>query len=221
MPEIIVATDQFLTLLGGSRTHFSHIKQAVSEAPILTAADGGADTALANNLSPEAVIGDFDSISPETLEKIPPERCHHIAEQDSTDFEKCISRIEAPLIIAVGFSGARLDHQLAVLTVMAKYPDKTVILLGEDDLCFLVPERLKLDLPTGCRFSIFPFAPVKGESTGLKYPINGLTLSPLGMVGTSNEVEGPVDLRLPGRTSFVLLPPKQLKAAIAALVKAV
>lgn len=213
----IVRTRTFLTLLGGAKTQFKHVNQALSLAPILVAADGGADTALAAGHRPVAVIGDMDSISDDARAQIPAERLHHIPEQDSTDFAKCLRSVEAPVILAVGFAGGRLDHQLAACTTLVNFPDQVVILLTEEDVCFLAPLKLRLDLAAGTRVSLYPMGPVKGRSTGLVYPIDGLTLSPSTRVGTSNEAEGPVELEFESRDMLVLLPRDQLDMVLRAL----
>lgn len=140
MSANIVHTPLFLTLLGGASTHFIHIKQALKIAPILVAADGGADTALAAGHMPEAVIGDMDSISAAAQEQIADNSLHFIAEQDSTDFAKCLRSIEAPAILALGFAGGRLDHQLAACTTLVNFPHKKVLLLTDEDVCFLCPD---------------------------------------------------------------------------------
>ena len=217
MMAIIVQARTFLTLLGGAPTSGSDLREALALAPVLVAADGGADTALTAGQMPDAVIGDMDSISPQTRARIAHDRLHHIAEQDSTDFAKCLHRIRAPLILALGFAGGRLDHQLAACTTLVNFPDQTVLLIGEEDICFLCPQSFAIDLPVGTRFSLFPMGPVKGQSRGLKYPIDGLTLSPATRVGTSNEVTGPVQLRFERREMLVLVPRFCLDAVVAAL----
>lgn len=217
MPQNIVHASTLMTLLGGGLTQFSHVKQSLTVAPILVAADGGADTALAAGVVPVAVIGDMDSISPETRSQIAPDALHHIAEQDSTDFEKCLRSVEAPAILALGFTGGRLDHQLAACTALVRFPDKIVLMLSEDDVCFLCPERLQIDLPKGTRFSLYPMGQVRGQSEGLKYPIDGLTFSPAAQVGTSNEVTGPVSVRIDKREMLVIVPRDCLQSVLSAL----
>lgn len=214
---IIVRTRTFLTLLGGAKTQLKHVNQALRSAPTLVAADGGADTALAARHMPVAVIGDMDSISDAARAQIPAERLHHIPEQNSTDFAKCLRSIEAPAILAVGFAGGRLDHQLAACTTLVNFPDQVVILLTQEDVCFLAPLKLRLDLAAGTRVSLYPMGPVKGRSTGLTYPIDGLTLSPATRVGTSNKADGPVELEFESRDMLVLLPRDQLDIALRSL----
>lgn len=213
----IVQTPTFLTLLGGAPTQLNDVNQMLKVAPILVAADGGADTALAAGHVPAAVIGDMDSISEATRARIPAQALHHIAEQDSTDFAKCLSRIKAGAILALGFAGGRLDHQLAACTTLVNFPDDRVIMIADEDICFLCPEAFEIDLAPGTRVSLFPMAPVQGTSTGLVYPIDGLTLSPGTRVGTSNEATGPVRVQLDRHKMLMILPRDCLALALEAL----
>lgn len=216
----IVHTPLFMTLLGGASTHFSHVNQSLTKAPILVCADGGAELAVAHGLSPEAVIGDMDSLSAQTRAKLDPSRVHHIAEQDSTDFDKCLRAVRAPAILAHGFTGGRLDHQLAACTALVRHPEHRCILMGEEDLCFLAPFEFEIDLPVGTRFSLYPMGEVAGSSSGLKYPIDGLVMSPATRGGTSNEVTGPVRLRVEARLMLVLLPLAHVDQVLHALASA-
>lgn len=181
------------------------------------AADSGAAAVLAHGHSPEAVIGDLDSLGAETRAALPGDRVHLIAEQDSTDFDKCLRNVAAPLILGIGFLGARIDHQLSVFNRLAARPDKRCVLLGRDDVVCLAPPSLTLDLAPGTRVSLFPMAPVTGRSTGLRWPIDGLEFAPDGRVGTSNEATGPVHLETDAPGLLVILP----RPALAPLLTAV
>ena len=216
----IVHTPLFMTLLGGAPTHFRHVIQSLKKAPILVCADGGAELAVAHDLKPEAVIGDMDSLSADARAKLDPACVHHIAEQDSTDFEKCLCSVSTPAILAHGFSGGRLDHQLAACTALVRHPEQRCILMGEEDLCFLAPSEFAINLPVGTRFSLYPMGEVSGRSEGLKYPIDGLVMSPATRGGTSNEVIGPVRLSVKARLMLVLLPVEHVDEVLRALVPA-
>ncbi|MBK5933875.1 thiamine pyrophosphokinase [Rhodovulum imhoffii] len=210
-----------ITILGGGAVAPGDLSEALRLAPELVAADGGADTALAQGLIPRKVIGDFDSISEATRAAIPPDRLCPIAEQDSTDFEKCLRSVSAPLILGLGVLGARLDHQMAALNALARFPAKRIVLLGERDICFLCPPRLGLDLPEGTRLSLFPLAPASGNSTGLRWPIDGLVFAPDGRVGTSNITVAPrVEMVVTAAAMLVILPRAALAAAVAGLMAA-
>lgn len=195
-----------MALVGGAAAAKATLDAALSLARRVVAADGGAMTALARGIEPEAIIGDFDSLGPSLRAAFAPRTLHHVAEQDSTDFEKCLTRIDAPLILGAGFSGARLDHQLAVCNVLVRYPQKRCILIGEDDIVFLAPPAMSLDMAPGARVSLFPMGVVEGRSDGLNWPIDGLTLTPDGQIGTSNFALGRVELSVTAPKLLVILP---------------
>ncbi|MTH76417.1 thiamine diphosphokinase [Paracoccus aestuariivivens] len=193
-----------VTLIGGGTVSQDDLDVARGFAPVIAAADGGADHALASGLLPEAVFGDFDSLSDHALATIPRDRLHHIPEQDSTDFEKCLSRIDAPFVLAVGFGGTRYDHFLAALNVLVRRVGPPCILIAGDDVIVPAPPSIALDLAAGTRLSLFPMGPARGRSRGLKWPIDGLDFAPDGRIGTSNEVLGRVELELDGQILLIL-----------------
>jgi thiamine pyrophosphokinase len=214
---MIVSTQNSVTLLGASAVSVEDIEEILPFAPILVAADGGAETAMATGRTPDAVIGDFDSLPQLVRETIPIDRIHPIAEQETTDFEKCLSRIDAPLILAIGFAGRRLDHELAVYNALVRHPERRCIVIGSHDVAFHAPRTLVMDLPEGSRLSLFPMAGVEGRSAGLRWPIDGIRFAPDGRIGTSNEVIGPVRLGFEGDGMLVIVPRAALAVAIAAL----
>jgi thiamine pyrophosphokinase len=213
----IVHYSEPVTLLGGGAADPALLHMALGLAPILIAADGGANMAVAEGLRPDLVIGDFDSVRPETLAAIPLARQVHVPDQDTTDFEKCLMRIEAPLFLGVGFTGARLDHELAVWNALVRYPGRRCVLIGQEDVIFAAPDRLQLPLAAGVRVSLFPMRAVSGQSGGLRWPIAGIDFAPDGLIGTSNEATGPVELEFSGGGMLVILPRDCLRVAIAAL----
>lgn len=192
----------------------------MDRAPVVVAADGGATSLLAAGHMPDAVIGDFDSITADTRTAIAPERLHHIPEQDSTDFHKCLSRIETPLVLAVGFAGGRMDHLLAVFNVLARLPNRRCIVVGDDDVCVLAPPRLALDVTPGTTVSLFPMGAVTAQSSGLQWPLDGIGFAPDGQSGTSNRATGPVTLDTHGPKLLLLLPIDALDVLIAGLDQA-
>ncbi len=217
MSDRIVDFHEPVTLVGGGDADAGQLRLALSLAPVLLAADGGANMAVAEGLTPELVIGDLDSATAKTLAAIPPERHMKVTEQESTDFEKCLARIVAPFILGLGFMGPRADHGLAAWNALIRHSGRRCILLGAKDLAFAAPARLALDLEPGTRLSLFPMARVTGQSQGLRWPIDGLVLAPDARIGVSNEVEGPVTLTFDGPGMLVILPVSCLAEAIRAL----
>lgn len=214
---MIVHEAEQITLIGGANLSDQHLKQALALAPHVVAADRGADHALARGIVPQAVIGDFDSISDAARARIPPAAQHPDPDQDTTDFEKCLAAISAPLIIGLGFCGDRLDHQLAACSALARFPGQRCILMGECDALFLCPPAIRLPLDAGCRVSLFPMGAVEGRSDGLRWPIGGLTMAPDGRIGTSNRALGPVHLEMTAPKMLVMVPADRLGLVAAAL----
>lgn len=215
IPRLVIS-ELGVTVIGGGVVRPVELMTALSLAPTLVAADGGADRALSLGQAPDWVIGDLDSISSAAREIIPAERIVHVAEQDSTDFTKCLTRIAAPFVLAVGFSGLRLDHTLAALTALANIGRPVSIMLNSDDIVFLAPPRLTLPLMPGTRVSLYPMGPAHGVSTGLEWPIEGIEFAPGTRVGTSNRATGLVTLRVEGKM-FVILPRETLTTVLTAL----
>ncbi|WP_104491231.1 thiamine diphosphokinase [Paracoccus denitrificans] len=211
-----LASARPVTLIGGAPVGRADLEQALALAPVVAAADSGADTALSHGLMPAAVWGDFDSISARARAEIPLANQHPIAEQNSTDFEKCLSNLDAPFVVALGFSGARHDHFLSVLNVLARRIGPPCILIAGEDVITLAPPRLALDLAPGTRVSLFPMGPATGRSQGLKWPIDGLAFAPGGRSGTSNQATGPVTLECDG-PMLLILPRSELATLARAL----
>jgi thiamine pyrophosphokinase len=114
-----------------------------------------------------------------------------LAEQETTDLEKCLYSIDAPLYLGVGFTGRRFDHTLAALHALLRWPAKRIVLIGPEDAIFLAPLQWQISLPEGTRVSLFPLAPVRGlHSSGLTWPIDGLDFAPGLRIGTSNKATG-------------------------------
>ncbi|ASP22921.1 thiamine pyrophosphokinase [Antarctobacter heliothermus] len=216
----IVHDDAPVLLVGGGEVDQQVLAAALPAARQVVAADGGAVQLLSLGRMPDAVYGDMDSLSPEVQGQLAPGVLRAIPEQNSTDFDKCLRHIEAPLVLGYGFLGHRLDHQLAAMTVLVRRADRRCLLIGAEDVVMVCPPQLSLDLPNGTRFSLYPMAPVTGRSTGLRWPIDGLAFTPAGTTGTSNEVSGPVQLHMDAPAMLLILPVACLSALLAGLADA-
>ncbi|AHM02553.1 Thiamin pyrophosphokinase [Roseibacterium elongatum DSM 19469] len=206
-----------VTLLGGGVVAPGDLDLALARAPALVAADGGAGAALAAGHMPEAVIGDMDSLDPRDRARLEG-RLVPITEQDSTDFDKALRSVTARLVIAVGFAGARIDHELAAYHTLVARPERACVILGACDIVFHVQGEVALDLPVGTRLSLFPLAGVRGRATGLRWPVDDLAFHPASRIGTSNETVAPrVRLRFDAAGMLAILPRTHLDAVLSAL----
>lgn len=217
-----VVSDAGITLVAGGPVDRATLRLALKHAPMLVAADGGADRALRHGAEPVAVIGDLDSISDTACVRLGASRLHRIDEQETTDLDKSLRSIRARFILALGVTGGRLDHALAALSSLLRHQKAggvPCIVIAGRDVIFAAPRSLSLRLPVGERISLYPMAAITGRSTGLRWPIDGLTLAPDGRIGTSNAVANPrVTLDFDSDGMLVILPRRNLRAVIAALV---
>ena len=218
MNNKIIHSTQPITLVGGGVVNAQDIALALTLAPTCVAADGGADAALTAGIVPDAVIGDLDSISDRARAQIPEAAVHHIAEQDSTDFDKVVRSVNAPVAVAVGFPGGRMDNALSVVHTLFARPDRRIVVLGEEDVVFLCPRRITLPTQPEDRVSLFPLSQVTGRSDGLFWPIEGLRFGPGVLSGTSNKATGPVTLEMDAPGMLCLLPRRFIQPVVQALL---
>lgn len=218
MKSPIVQSTKGVTLAGGGPFSARDLAFCRARAPVVVAADGGADRLLRFGVMPVAVIGDFDSLSADARRAIPAARQHRMTEQATTDFDKALRSVDAPFVLALGFAGARLDHGLAAFNTLIRRAAQRCILIGPRDLAFAAPAELELALTPGETLSLFPLAPVTGHSEGLEWPISGISFAPDGIIGTSNRVVAPrVRLCFDAPGMLVILQRRRLDAVIRAL----
>lgn len=207
--------DEPLTLVGGSGAAPEDISTALAFAPRLIAADGGAAAVLEAGYRPEHVIGDMDSLPVELRDSLR-DVLSPVAEQDTTDFEKCLLRVRAPRILALGVMGGRLDHQLAVLNVLSRYRNRQIVLFGTYDVAVLLPPRFSVRPTQGARLSLMPLGEARVWSEGLRWNVSGQPMAADGFLSISNEVAGAVQLHTEGPVMLVL-PAVELPAVWAGL----
>jgi thiamine pyrophosphokinase len=211
-------TATMITLLGGGSVDRVDLDCVLSFAPILAAADGGANIAFDWDIKPDAVVGDLDSVDRIRAEILDVPLVF-IDDQNSTDLEKCLARIQATVILGVGFFGGRLDHQLAALNVLCLHKNRAVLLIGSDDVIFRVPNNFSLKLNQHERVSLFPMSNVEAQSTGLKWPLDGLALRPNKQIGCSNiALGGDIMVRVLSGDMLMILPKHLLEHALNALL---
>lgn len=222
--------DAPVALIGGGAVDAGALAEARARATALIAADGGANRFAGEKGAVHAVIGDLDSLEDRAgWAGALGERLIHLPEQDTTDLEKCLYSVAAPLYLGVGFLGARADHSLGAAHLLLKRAAHRLILLDAEDALFLLPRRWRARLPVGTRVSLFPLAPTRAlASSGLRWPLDGLELAIGGVVSTSNEAaaeEVAAEFAPAGESGWSsvlgVLPRAHLAAAIESVTEAV
>ncbi len=165
----------------------------------LIGADGGTRHMLALGLMPDAVVGDLDSLEPETVAKLIAQGVdveRYPIAKDQTDLELAIERglrAGASEILLLGALGGRLDQTLANLLILAQRNWPVPLRLAEGSQLAQVlrsGETLMLHAAPGSTVSAIPLsAIVTGITyTGLEYPLHDATLSIGSTRGVSNVV---------------------------------
>lgn len=160
-------------------------------------ADGGYETALKYGITPDYIVGDFDSVK-----KMPSPKDHNIkvlpAEKDVTDTMYAAQlglRKGLNSFVLIGcLHGPRHDHTMANFHVMLYIIKKggTAIMADAESKTFLLGEsRLRITGQKNSTLSVFPFGSNSCNVSykGLKYPLDHWDLS-MGdtLMGVSNEI---------------------------------
>lgn len=162
------------------------------EQSFVICADGGLDTASRHGITPDLLIGDFDSVQgalPDGVETI-----RLKTEKDDTDL-MAAARVALQRdyrdFILLGAMGGRPDHSFANFCLLKYLADQgcRAVLLG--DACRIYVKNAgvtKLNARCGKTVSVFPFgAPYCTVSyRGLKYPLTEHRLTPDYALGVSN-----------------------------------
>jgi len=184
----ILPFDGLLIIVGGGVVDHELLRNLYVSGGHLVGADGGADEIVRAGLAPEAIVGDMDSLAnPDGW--LGRTRLVRIAEQDTTDFEKALYSTRAPVTVAMGMTGGRLDHTLAALDAMARHArNRNIILVDQEDVAAALTGSFDFEVAEGERVSVHPLGVVRFKrSFGLKYPLDGLKMVLGERTGTSNE----------------------------------
>ena len=180
---------EVIVLVNGSFPKHSFPLSYLTKSKTIICADGAANTAIKNNINPDYIIGDMDSIEKKYLSN---KKIIENKDQNTTDLEKvlnwCIlNKIQK--IILLGFSGKMEDHFLANFYITSYYSKKINIKIITDYFTILHLEKFKkIKCKTKTRISIIkalnnPIITTKG----LLYEINNTNLD-LPSHGISNQV---------------------------------
>lgn len=219
LPQIVNSA-AMMTLLGGGAVDRGDLDHALALAPVLVAADGGANRAFDWGIWPAAVIGDLDSVDRAQAQDadVP---LLFVDDQNSTDLQKCLAETHAGVVLGVGFLGGRLDHELAAITALCGVRDRAVVLIGAEDVVFRVPADFTLELQAETRVSLFPMSAVEAQSEGLAWALDGLPFRPNGQIGCSNIASGGVArVRIASGDMLMILPKALLLQVVDALCDA-
>ncbi|MDV7187650.1 thiamine diphosphokinase [Lutibacter sp. TH_r2] len=152
------------------------------------AIDGAYNHFEANNIVPDLVTGDFDSINsvPTTVEVI------NTPDQNFTDFEKALQILKERGYTSIdiyGGSGKEHDHFLGNLSTALLWKKNVRITFFDDyGTYFFIEDECVLDNVLDKTISLIPFPIAQGVKTeGLKYPLKNEPLTFGKRIGTRNK----------------------------------
>lgn len=193
---------KYLIVTGGEATNefaVDMIKNGGFE--VIMAVDSGMELLYQLHLHPDIIVGDFDSVNPDTLEYFEENEqidiCILDPEKDETDTEFAVReaiRRGALDIAIIGATGRRIDHMLGNLAILGIGISENISLRLLDPhnriRMFNEPFTIKKSEQYGKYVSLIPYF---GEVTsvtlqGMKYPLKDYTLNGFHTLSISNEI---------------------------------
>jgi thiamine pyrophosphokinase len=168
---------------------------------LITAADSGMDFLYRNHITPDIIVGDFDSADGNSLdyfrEQSRVEFCRLNTEKDDTDTEfairDAISRGMTELTV-LGATGNRLDHVLSNIDLLGIgiENDVGIEIVDDHNRIRMINQSMVISKKEqfGTFISLIPYSDkVKNLTlTGFKYNLTDFTMGGFGSLGISNEI---------------------------------
>lgn len=150
-------------------------KYMLEKAPYVVCCDGAFRSYMSSGHTPDAIIGDGDSITPEEKE-LTKGLFHHIREQDDNDLTKAVrfvTNLGKKHLLLLGTTGKREDHTLGNIGLLNYYFNRGIdaLTLTEHGLFHMFHGNNSFASFPGQQISIFNFGCTTLESEGLKYPL--------------------------------------------------
>lgn len=165
----------------GSIESLPLIKCALKPYPFLVAVDGGLSYCDKMDLTPNLIVGDFDSTPPHLLEKYRAIPMHRLErDKDETDLEVAVHLILNPSIEKLAIFGGmrkRTDHFLSNLHLLRSHPSR-LFMESETETIVSLQGKNQLSCQKGQTISLIPIeGKVKGVTTrGLRWSLSNATL---------------------------------------------
>ena len=194
--KILLVINMRAVIIGaGAVLSYSFYKKLDFSNDFIICADGGYDHCEKMGLSPNLILGDFDSVKLDL--PISVETLTFPKEKDETDaFIATRIAVERGFksIIYLGCLGNRLDHTLSNITMLKFCVDRGVFaeIIDENNCAFLINKNCHISGKAGDTISLLPmFGDAFGiSSKGLYYPLNNESLESGTSRGISNVFMG-------------------------------
>jgi thiamine pyrophosphokinase len=180
-----------VVLAGGDYPTAPQPLEILNNAEYIVCCDGASDNYISLGHTPDAIVGDGDSISPENREKYA-DRLHIVNEQESNDQTKAVRFLLSQgkqQIAIIGATGRREDHTIGNISLLIEYARAGANVYSFTDYGVFVPcsGTTTHNCRKGQQLSIFSITAKALSAEGLLYPIYDFTNW---WQGTLNECTG-------------------------------
>lgn len=148
-------------------------------APYVVCCDGGADRYIELGYTPDAIIGDVDSLSDQNRIRFA-DIIHYNPDQDTNDQTKAVEFLQekgVKNIAIVGATGKCEDHTIGNIALLVEYMRMGIDVCSFTDYGVFVPCRDDsiFECQAGQKISIFNISAKNLSCEGLEYPIYDFT----------------------------------------------
>jgi thiamine pyrophosphokinase len=202
------------------------LRKLVADADLTIAVDGGGSLCLSAGVTPDVVLGDFDSLSSADLKRLSDSGASVVrfpADKDESDLELAVAearRRGATTLVLTAASSGRLDHTLAVLGVLSSAADLLPHLAEPDlDVWALSPTGRDSMVLTGAdaTISLLPFgSPAVVSTEGAVWDVDADEFDPAETRGLSNRIGPSGSARIRVSSGVVLLFAPQVAGTVRA-----
>ena len=180
-----------VVLAGGDYPTAQQPLEILHSAEYVVCCDGAADRHISLGHTPDAIVGDGDSISAANRERFA-SRLHIVSEQETNDQTKAVRFLLSQgkrRIAIVGATGRREDHTIGNISLLVEYARAGATVCSFTDYGVFVPccSTVTHKCRRGQQLSIFCITARSLSAEGLRYPIYDFTNW---WQGTLNECTG-------------------------------
>ena len=171
-PEAVILAN------GEYPTHVLPLK-ILEEAKFVICCDGAANEYILRGHTPDIIIGDGDSLSPENKTRFS-DIIHHVTDQETNDQTKAVHFLQEKgyrRIAIVGATGKREDHTLGNISLLLDYMKSGMEVRTVTDYGVFIPANGTQTFMshTGQQISIINFGAKGLQGEGLVYPLSDFT----------------------------------------------
>jgi len=178
--QITADTEAVILAAGDFPSHPAPLQVLEQYHDRIICCDGAADALLCAGFYPKIVIGDGDSLLPDTRRKIA-ERFIHDADQETNDLTKAFRyavSLNYKRLLILGATGKREDHTLGNISLLADYVDHAEVRMLTD-YGVITPAHGNTVFTSypGQRISVFCMDQSPLTVIGLQWPIENRVIS--------------------------------------------